>query len=119
MKLLKNFRNHPAILQFSNTMFYNGELECCGDPVLTHSLQLSEALVTRNFPLIFHGIVGKDEREASSPSFFNIDEVTMVKKYCQQLISRRRPAVRELFKRITYRVRPRANGNSRIKYSRT
>jgi helicase MOV-10 len=95
VKLVKNFRNHPAILQFSNTMFYDGELESCADPVLTHNLLRSEALVTRNFPIIFHGIAGKDEREASSPSFFNIDEATRVKKYCQELIYNRRPAVRE------------------------
>jgi helicase MOV-10 len=97
VKLVKNFRNHPAILQFSNAMFYNGELKPCGDPALTHSLQRSDALVSRNFPLVFHGIVGKDEREASSPSFFNIDEATLVKKYCQELISHKKPAVRELF----------------------
>jgi helicase MOV-10 len=29
--------------------------------------------------------VGKDDREASSPSFFNIDEVLQVKSYVRQL----------------------------------
>ena len=45
-----------------------------------------DGLPKRNFPLIFHGIVGKDEREERSPSFFNVDEVTLVKKYCVSLI---------------------------------
>ena len=33
-----------------------------------------------------HGIVGKDQREASSPSFFNADEVTVVIKYALELV---------------------------------
>lgn len=32
------------------------------------------------FPIIFHSIVGKDEREGSSPSWFNVDEVAVVRK---------------------------------------
>jgi Peptidase family C54 len=48
---------------------------------------------------IFHGIVGKDERDKSSPSFFNINEATVVKKYCQDLIHNRSPRVREFFVR--------------------
>ena len=37
------------------------------------------------FPILFHGIVGKDDREASSPSFFNIDESTEAKVYVRKL----------------------------------
>lgn len=37
------------------------------------------------FPILFHGIIGKDDRDASSPSFFNIDEVTEVKEYVRKL----------------------------------
>jgi helicase MOV-10 len=37
------------------------------------------------FPIVFHAISGKDDREASSPSFFNIDEVSLVKDYVQKL----------------------------------
>lgn len=38
---------------------------------------------------MFHAISGKDDREASSPSFFNIDEVTVVKTLVDQLRSNR------------------------------
>lgn len=89
VKLVKNFRSHPAILEFSNKHFYNNELQPCGDPVLTHSL-LRSTVLTNQFPLVFHGVIGKDERESSSPSFFNIDEATLVKKYCLELIDDRR-----------------------------
>jgi len=89
VKLVKNFRSHAAILEFSNNNFYNGELQPCGDPVLTHSLLRSD-VVKKDFPLVFHGIIGKDEQEESSPSFFNIDEVTRVRKYCLELMDDRR-----------------------------
>lgn len=40
--------------------------------------------------MIFHGVSGKDEREASSPSFFNIAEASLVKSYVQDLFDDRR-----------------------------
>jgi len=57
---------------------------------MTHSLETIEELPKKRFPLIFHGIVGKDDREASSPSFFNVDEASLVKKYCKALIDNRK-----------------------------
>ena len=30
-------------------------------------------------PLVFHGVVGDDQREAKSPSYFNPEECAMVK----------------------------------------
>lgn len=104
VKLVKNFRSHPTILEFSNSHFYNGELQPCGDPVLTHSL-LRSHLVQKNFPVIFYGIIGKDQQEESSPSFFNIDEVTRVKKYCLELMDDRRLRLSKrafIFLRLTF-----------------
>lgn len=85
MKLVKNWRSHPSILKFPNDEFYRGELEACGDPAVTGSLLRFDELAMKNFPVIFHGISGKDERESSSPSFFNIDEASLVKLYVQRL----------------------------------
>ena len=84
---MKNFRSHPDILKFSNDHFYKSELKTCGNPAMIHSLENYEELPKKRFPIIFHGIVGKDERESKSPSFFNVDEVTQVKKYCMSLLS--------------------------------
>lgn len=83
---MKSFRSHPDIFHYSNVKFYESVLRSCGDPAITHSLIKYEELPAPKFPLIFHGIVGKDEREERSPSFFNIDEITLVKKYCVSLI---------------------------------
>ncbi|KAJ7096045.1 RNA helicase [Mycena epipterygia] len=94
VKLLNNFRSHPAILEFSNNQFYDGELVPCGNPALIRSLENWNELPMKKFPLIFHGIVGKDNREGSSPSFFNIGEATLVKKYVTSLVSDRKLRVR-------------------------
>ncbi|KAJ4466995.1 RNA helicase [Lentinula aciculospora] len=94
IKLVRNFRSHPAILEFSNEHFYNHELQYCGSAMLTRSLEESDELPKKKFPLIFHGIIGKDLREASSPSFFNIEEASQVKKYCLNLISDRKNGIR-------------------------
>lgn len=39
---------------------------------------------------MFHSVSGKDDREASSPSFFNIHEVLQIKSYVQKLKEDRR-----------------------------
>lgn len=57
---------------------------------MTHSLENVEELPKKRFPLVFHGIVGKDAREASSPSFFNVEEASQVKKYCKDLLENRK-----------------------------
>lgn len=39
----------------------------------------------QGFPLIFHGVMGKDEREANSPSFFNVTEIQVLVNYLAML----------------------------------
>ncbi|KAG2058194.1 P-loop containing nucleoside triphosphate hydrolase protein [Suillus hirtellus] len=85
VKLVKNFRSHPAILKFPNERFYMNDLESCGNKNIIRAFEGWTKLPSKKFPIIFHSISGKDDREASSPSFFNIDEVTQVRKYIQLL----------------------------------
>jgi hypothetical protein len=49
--------------------------------------------------VIFCAVEGQDAREASSPSFFNPEEVLQVKAYVQQLLADGRavPRIGELF----------------------
>ncbi|KAG6825942.1 hypothetical protein H0H92_001791 [Tricholoma furcatifolium] len=89
VKLIKNFRSHGAILKFPNERFYEGELVQSGDTKAINRFLGSSYLPNKNFPIIFHGIRGKDDREASSPSFFNIDEVLQVQAYVEKLRSDR------------------------------
>jgi helicase MOV-10 len=86
VKLIKNFRSHPAILKFPNEQFYAGDLQPCASAVTMNAF-LNSPFLPKNpkFPVVFHAVSGKDDREASSPSFFNVDEVLQVKSYVQQL----------------------------------
>jgi helicase MOV-10 len=57
-------------------MFYDSQLIPCANEALRSSLTKWEVLPNRNeFPILFHGVEGKDEREGNSPSWFNPTEV--------------------------------------------
>lgn len=88
-KLLQNYRSHPAILKVPNELFYENELKVCADKGITHALCRWEELPKQGFPVIFHTVLGKDEREAQSPSFFNTSEVNEVVKYVELLLTAR------------------------------
>ncbi|KAK7047873.1 hypothetical protein VNI00_006201 [Paramarasmius palmivorus] len=90
VKLTRNYRSHNAILKFPNEQFYGGDLEPCADPKVANLFLNSAHVVSSKFPIVFHAVSGKDDREASSPSFFNIDEVTTVKSLVQKLRADRR-----------------------------
>jgi len=89
VKLVKSFRSHPAILSFPNERFYNGDLEACADPQVVNAYLGSAHLKNKKFPIVFHSISGTDSREASSPSFFNVDEAILVKEAVIKLLSDR------------------------------
>lgn len=87
VKLTKNYRSHNAILRYPNDRFYNGDLVPCGDKSTIDTFIGSPLLISKTFPIVFHAMSGKDDREASSPSFFNIEEVLQVKRYVERLRS--------------------------------
>jgi helicase MOV-10 len=95
IKLVNNFRSHSAILKFPNENFYDGDLKQFGEHSVINSFLGLSCLPAKKFPIVFHSISGKDDRESSSPSFFNIDEVVQVKAYVQKLRSDRRCRVNE------------------------
>ena len=45
-----------------------------------------EELPNKRFPIIFHPVYGKDEREENSPSFFNVPEVDTIERYLRKLL---------------------------------
>ncbi|QRV83269.1 hypothetical protein RhiJN_11285 [Ceratobasidium sp. AG-Ba] len=94
VKLLENYRSHPAILRFPDVAFYKNQLEYKADPVITQSLVRFSELPQSGFPIIFHSICGHNSQEAKSPSYFNIDEATLVKHYVRALLSDRRHALK-------------------------
>ncbi|TFK72809.1 RNA helicase [Pluteus cervinus] len=90
IKLVKNFRSHPAILKFPNERFYQGELEPTASPHTSNYYLGSSYLPSKHFPIVFYAVHGEDEREASSPSVFNRIEALRVKEYVQALRSDRK-----------------------------
>jgi len=85
-KLVRNYRAHPALLELPNRLFYDNELVCCADQGLRDVCLNWEELPTPGVPLFFNGMIGKDMREGSSPSWFNPDEVVAVVKLVQKLL---------------------------------
>ncbi|XP_026223832.1 putative helicase mov-10-B.2 [Anabas testudineus] len=85
-KLLRNYRSHPAILKIPNELFYKGELQPYALKKNCNSYCMWERLPKKGFPLIFHGVAGTDERDANSPSVYNMAEVAVLKEYLKSLI---------------------------------
>lgn len=71
IKLVKNYRCHPAILHLPSHLFYQGELIACKDDDTRFSAAFEDLLPNKDFPVLFFGIQGFDEREGSNPSWFN------------------------------------------------
>lgn len=90
VKLTKNYRSHKSILKYPNERFYANELEPCADKKTTDFFLGSSLLASSKFPIVFHAMSGQDDREASSPSFFNVEETLQVKDYVMQLRADRR-----------------------------
>ncbi|XP_051890987.1 putative helicase MOV-10 isoform X2 [Pristis pectinata] len=86
-KLLRNYRSHPEILKIPNELFYEEELQNHADPIISNSYCQWEYLPKKKFPLIFHGVLGQDQREEKSPSFFNVDEIDLVLFYLKNLLT--------------------------------
>ena len=53
-------RSHPAILEQPNKMFYFEELQVFADKMERESLCQWSELPKKGFPVIFHGVVGKN-----------------------------------------------------------
>uniref|UniRef100_F6YN75 RNA helicase n=1 Tax=Ornithorhynchus anatinus TaxID=9258 RepID=F6YN75_ORNAN len=85
-KLLCNYRSHPSILEIPNRLFYQGELLPCADLMDRERFCRWEGLPRQGFPIVFHGVLGEDMREANSPSFFNAEEVHRVVEYLHELL---------------------------------
>ena len=82
-KLVQNYRSHPAILEIPNELFYRKELMAYADIMARQSLCRWNGLPKQDFPMIFHGVVGQDQREERSPSFFN-PQVSLLLGSCKR-----------------------------------
>ncbi|CAJ1926140.1 unnamed protein product [Sphenostylis stenocarpa] len=82
-RLIRNYRCHPAILHLPSKLFYCGELIACRDSTTFTTIDL---LPNKEFPILFYGIQGCDEREGNNPSWFNRIEASKVIEVVRRLI---------------------------------
>ncbi|TKY71145.1 RNA helicase SDE3 [Spatholobus suberectus] len=84
-RLIRNYRCHPEILYLPSKLFYDGELIACRDS--TTFMVIGELLPNKEFPILFYGIQGCDEREGNNPSWFNRIEASKVIEVVRKLIA--------------------------------
>ncbi|KAJ4841105.1 putative RNA helicase sde3 [Turnera subulata] len=84
-KLVKNYRCHPAILDLPSKLFYNAELIACKEDTSSSILGIADFLPNKEFPVLFIGIQGCDEREGNNPSWFNRIEASKVVEIINKL----------------------------------
>ncbi|KAK3190088.1 hypothetical protein Dsin_029649 [Dipteronia sinensis] len=84
-RLVRNYRSDPQILYLPSKLFYEEELIACKDDLSSFVTSL-DFLPNKEFPVIFFGLQGCDEREGSNPSWFNRFEVSKVVDVINRLI---------------------------------
>ncbi|XP_031249415.1 probable RNA helicase SDE3 [Pistacia vera] len=77
-KLVRNYRCHPAILDLPSKLFYKGDLLACKEDTSSSISAEVDFLPNKEFPILFFGIQGCDEREGNNPSWFNRFEASKV-----------------------------------------
>ncbi|KAK3042186.1 hypothetical protein RJ639_001306 [Escallonia herrerae] len=86
-KLVRSYRCHPEILHLPSELFYQGELiSCKKDDDRSSSMTSIDLLPNKDFPVLFIGIQGCDQREGSNPSWFNRIEASKVVEILRNLI---------------------------------
>ncbi|KAH9166488.1 RNA helicase [Lactarius sanguifluus] len=87
--LQRNRRSHGAIIAWPNRYLYEDKMRAHAIPVVARLLLQSNVLPKKEFPVVFHGIKGRELRAKHSPSYLNVHEASVVRDYCQKLIEDR------------------------------
>ncbi|KAJ6737461.1 DNA2/NAM7 HELICASE FAMILY [Salix viminalis] len=85
IKLVRNYRCHAAILDLPSKLFYKGELLACKEDTSSSISSTVDFLPNKEFPVLFFGIQGFDEREENNPSWFNRIEASKVVEVINKL----------------------------------
>ncbi|CAI9262711.1 unnamed protein product [Lactuca saligna] len=87
-KLVRNYRCHPEILSLPSELFYQSDLISCKEADTLYPLNWKDFLPKPEFPVVFKGVQGVDEREGNNPSWFNRIEASEVVEVIMDLIER-------------------------------
>lgn len=84
-QLVKNYRSHPAILEFSNKNFYDSQLEAkCPRDIAKFACGWDFLLHNKEFPLIFH--TSRTPSSEVGLSLKNEGEIRLLENYIRVLI---------------------------------
>jgi helicase MOV-10 len=82
--LVKNYRSHKAIIEFSNTQFYNGKLEYLCPSEKKDFAVGWESLRNKQFPVLFHH--SSSDRKFVGKSSINYGEAKIALNYVKSLM---------------------------------
>ena len=85
VQLTDNYRSHPDIIHVPSDLFYNGTLRAVNGAARLALCQWRQ-LPRRGAPILLRHIVGKEDREARNPSWFNLSESNAVVDYVAALV---------------------------------
>ena len=91
--LTQNYRSHPALIALPSALFYGDALRPAVEPGEASAFArwpglAAGALATpQGFPLLFHGLRGRDLREGNSPSYFNPEEALAAVQHVESVLS--------------------------------
>jgi helicase MOV-10 len=86
-KLVRSFRSHPKIIEFSNKTFYDGDLIAKGSPESTHWAINWRWLPKQNFPIIFEPVYGESKKDDLFYSSYNDEEIVHVLRYVRKILN--------------------------------
>ncbi|XP_066149742.1 putative helicase mov-10-B.1 isoform X1 [Euwallacea fornicatus] len=98
--LKSNFRSHAEILKLPNELFYDNKLQAASvsvqsDPLakmhLYKVIHKDGCTNQTGAPIEFHSVLSTERREGRSPSYYNLEEVYVVKQYVKALMNLRFP----------------------------
>ncbi|KAI0044323.1 P-loop containing nucleoside triphosphate hydrolase protein [Auriscalpium vulgare] len=95
VQLLRNRRSHGAIIAWSNKYLYEDTLCAAAHASTARNMLGSPLLPNKTFPVVFHGIKGKQMRGSKSPSWFNIEEASVVRNKCLALLEDKDRPIKE------------------------
>jgi hypothetical protein len=86
-QLTSNYRSHQSILDFPSANFYGGKLKSVADKNVINKLLTWEELKNNpKFPVLFVPVEGEDLRDADSPSWYNLDEISQICRLVKNLL---------------------------------
>lgn len=87
-KLLINYRViHKDLLSISSELFYDSELIVAKNLWKESKFSQWEHLPNKSFPMMFHGLIGKELKESGNPSWMNPAEIIQIIRYVKLLKS--------------------------------